>query len=616
MAQNRSAGLGKQNRAEPMEFIRVARVDDVVLHKRGQRIHGSVHLTTHHLIFTVSHPKPRELRELWLCYPMISSVNCSKGSALLRLLRLLQDEDDRRDDLSNSTIVQSLPKLLDSSGQELNIFKVSTLKLNCKDFQFLSLDFAREKDCMDVFQSIMKLTCLNEISQLYAYIYQPTPFEHELNSWYIYDAVREFQRQGLNFNNETQGSGSSWRMTHVNKDFKFCDTYPQQLIVPKTISDNVLVHASRFRSKNRIPSLSYYYKENGCTITRCAQPLVGLKQSRSIQDEKLVEEIFRSSDNDQTKCNIVVDARPLTNAMAQFALGGGSENIDNYKKTEKMYLGIDNIHVMRDSLNQLVEMLENIDLNVKVSRQDLQRTQWLKFLSLLLNNTEKLVKSFALNHCNILIHCSDGWDRTAQMSSLIQVCIDPYFRTIEGFIVLIEKEWISFGHRFNERSGHLSSESIFHSELDDSNNAIKSVSTHFKRKRALKFTSPIFHQFLDCIYQITTQYPEEFEFNERFLRRVIYHLYSCQYGNFLQDNELERANAEVRTRTRSVWDYFLSRKEEFTNKSYDAREELITPNYNKVRWWWQLYGRSDEEMNGDKTKSPSPESNFQEMTLS
>ena len=36
---------------------------------------------------------------------------------------------------------------------------------------------------------------------------------------------------------------------------------------------------------------------------------------------------------------------------------------------------------------------------------------------------------------NALVHCSDGWDRTAQLTSLSQLMMDPYYRTVEGFKV-------------------------------------------------------------------------------------------------------------------------------------------------------------------------------------
>lgn len=39
----------------------------------------------------------------------------------------------------------------------------------------------------------------------------------------------------------------------------------------------------------------------------------------------------------------------------------------------------------------------------------------------------------------VLVHCSDGWDRTPQLTGTTMLCLDPYYRTLEGFQVLIEK---------------------------------------------------------------------------------------------------------------------------------------------------------------------------------
>lgn len=36
---------------------------------------------------------------------------------------------------------------------------------------------------------------------------------------------------------------------------------------------------------------------------------------------------------------------------------------------------------------------------------------------------------------SILVHCTDGWDRTAQLTALAMLMLDPYFRTIRGFEV-------------------------------------------------------------------------------------------------------------------------------------------------------------------------------------
>ena len=36
---------------------------------------------------------------------------------------------------------------------------------------------------------------------------------------------------------------------------------------------------------------------------------------------------------------------------------------------------------------------------------------------------------------SVLVHCSDGWDRTAQTCSLASLVLDSYYRTIQGFQV-------------------------------------------------------------------------------------------------------------------------------------------------------------------------------------
>lgn len=41
------------------------------------------------------------------------------------------------------------------------------------------------------------------------------------------------------------------------------------------------------------------------------------------------------------------------------------------------------------------------------------------------------------------------------MASLVQVMLDPFFRTIAGFQSLIQKEWVMAGYPFLDRCNHL-----------------------------------------------------------------------------------------------------------------------------------------------------------------
>lgn len=379
--------------------------------------------------------------------------------------------------------------------------------------------------------------------------------------------------------------------------------------------------------------------------------MVGLTNSRSVQDEKLIEAIFQSHHSPNspfvdtkvygaTATNLITDARPTTNAMATFAKGAGTENMDHYKDAKKVYLGVDNIHVMRDSLAKVIEALREADVaaaamqnldpsilpsdNTFLDRQALRKSGWLRYISALLDGTLLVVRNIHVNSSHVLIHCSDGWDRTTQLSSLAQLCLDPFYRTMRGFEILIEKDWLSFGHRFLDRCGHLSSEKFFLTAGANDNTGgaeaaqafLASVQNKFTPQHHLKETSPVFHQFLECVHQIQRQFPARFEYNQRFLERLHYHLYSCQFGTFLHNNEQERRGGDNGTppyeRTVSAWDWFNSPEEMEKNRnpeydsslddpksrSPDADMGVLFPNPKDVRFWHELYGRTDEEMNG------------------
>lgn len=387
------------------------------------------------------------------------------------------------------------------------------------------------------------------------------------------------------------------------------------------------------------------------TITRSSQPMVGITQNRSVQDEKLIEAVFQSHWSPEsrasnapvygaTSTNLIIDARPTVNAVANSAKGAGTENMDHYKDSKKVYLGIDHIHAMRESLAKVVEALRDADSLLAtinndlpeqlptlavLDRQALRRSGWLRHIAAILEGTLLITRNVHVNSSHVLVHCSDGWDRTSQLSALAQLCLDPFYRTIRGFEILIEKDWLSFGHKFLDRCGHLSSEKFFLSPTEGVSSGagadaaqafLASVQNRFASQTHIKETSPVFHQFLESVRQVQRQFPNRFEFNERFLHQLYYHLYSCQFGTFLYNCERERRVGDGGPppceRTISVWDYFNSPTEMAENKNpaYDPSLDdpmargpgsdmgVLFVNPKDVRFWHELYGRTDEEMNG------------------
>jgi myotubularin-related protein 6/7/8 len=59
----------------------------------------------------------------------------------------------------------------------------------------------------------------------------------------------------------------------------------------------------------------------------------------------------------------------------------------------------------------------------------LGETGWIDYLFLILSGAKSMAKSL-MQGTNVVVHCSDGWDRTSQLAALAQLLLDPYFRTL------------------------------------------------------------------------------------------------------------------------------------------------------------------------------------------
>lgn len=210
---------------------------------------------------------------------------------------------------------------------------------------------------------------------------------------------KEFERMDFDRND--------WRICDLNKDFKFCNSYPRHFIVPREINDKELDCVGTFRYSRRIPVVVWRSRLNGCVIARSSQPVVGWLGWRNPQDEKLLQNILRICNDDthdsyrqraasvgkangkvngqtngfrwnngsaydpastprqdeeseeeesgesKTRKLLILDARSYTAAIANRAIGGGCECAEYYANCDVQFMCLNNIHTIRKSFYAL-----------------------------------------------------------------------------------------------------------------------------------------------------------------------------------------------------------------------------------------------------------------------
>ncbi|XP_063833347.1 myotubularin-related protein 4-like [Ostrinia nubilalis] len=272
-------------------------------------------------------------------------------------------------------------------------------------------------------------------------------------------------------------------------------------------------------------------------IARSSQPEVGWLGWRSSEDERLLTAFVQACNADRglqppSTANknlklLIVDARSYASAVTNRARGGGCECQQYYPMADIQFMSLPNIHHVRRSFQQMRALAAEPSDQANW-HSNLERTLWPQYVAGVLRAAGVVARA-VLGGRPALVHCSDGWDRTPQIVAAAQLVLDARYRTLQGFQVLIEREWLDFGHKFADRCGHQ-----FAAEEPNER-------------------SPIFLQWLDVVHQMMAQYPCSFEFNEAYLIKLATHVHSCMFGTFLCNTRRERAECRAPEQLAQVW---------------------------------------------------------------
>jgi myotubularin-related protein 1/2 len=419
---------------------------------------------------------------------------------------------DRIDPRAVSTMAGSATLSMESAQVALGFAPDDSFKvvIRCKDTQVARLSIVDQGEYSKLVKCLSFLAFPKSLLDAFCFAYSPTVAPSEEAQ---FDIRQEYGRIGL------LSYPDHLRCIDQSDKYTLCETYPRHLVVPTDISDVRLKAVAAFRSHQRLPVVSWIHRGSGATIVRSSQPLVGLKSARSGEDELLVRLLCCSSNKKAFGRYVIMDARSQLAAVGNKAMGKGTEISSNYRGAKLTFMNVENIHSVRQSQLALAAIFEPKKSASEDSSSSfygrVDSSGWLRHVRLVLKASVDLAHTVQ-NGMSVLTHCSDGWDRTAQMVALAELMLDPYYRTLRGFQVLVEKEWLAFGHQFALRSGHARSD----------------VSNEQR--------SPVFLLWLDCVWQYIRQYPTECEFNESFLLTLADHVYSCKYGTFMFDYERQR----------------------------------------------------------------------------
>ncbi|XP_060763264.1 myotubularin-related protein 12 isoform X2 [Neoarius graeffei] len=360
----------------------------------------------------------------------------------------------------------------------------SKMIIHCKDlrvFQFC-LTYTKEEDARKIFRGIVH-HCLEPKSLkcvfAFSYSHAARPERHAAQKTVMFDSPDDWMQ-------EMKRTKGTCRITAKNENFELSTKLPKYFIIPAAITDQDL---DQFPG-NGLPIWCWSH-HSGCALFKSSSVPTS-------QEDGVV----------QTYMERMLQA-VAQNHLYSVKTEDLSETLPAIQDIQQSYTKFKQFFLIDNSTDFWVSDVKWFS--------SLESSGWLDIIRQCLHKAVEVVECLEKENTNVLIMEEEGTDLCCVISSLVQIMLDPHYRTLAGFQGLVQKEWVAGCHAFLDRCNHL----------------------HQKDKEC---QSPVFLLFLECVWQLVQQHSAAFQFSETYLTVLSDSVHVPVFSTFLFNSAHQREN--------------------------------------------------------------------------
>ncbi|KAJ8249173.1 hypothetical protein GJAV_G00231960 [Gymnothorax javanicus] len=351
-------------------------------------------------------------------------------------------------------------------------FNPTELILYCKDFRIIRFRFDQAGP------ESAKKVCL-------AIAHYRQPADPLLLFGFEYIGKRCCGSAGDRWDREIKRTGAlEWRVCSINEGYTISQSLPEYFVVPASLADQDLTQYSGFFVGQRVPMWCWHHP-NGSALVRMAS----------------IREPAQQRKLDQRICAGIMKSHPRRCEALKADLDKALPNIQEIQAAFVRLRQVCVIEPFEDSEERWLSSVES--------------SRWLEHVRAFLRHSVEVVYMLEEKSASVILQEEEDRDLSCVISSLVQIMLDPHFRSLLGFQSLVQKEWVMAGHRFMDRCNHV--------------------------RKNDKEECPLFLLFLDCVWQLMSQYPAAFEFTETYLTVLMDSMWLPVFSTFLFNSPQQHA---------------------------------------------------------------------------